>query len=86
MSETSELLTCREMVRLITDYLEEALPVDERLRFEQHIAICDGCTAYLDQMRELRRVSGTLSEDQLPAPARETFLQVFADWHSGGMR
>ena len=83
MSERTELLTCREMVRLITDYLEDSLPLAERLRFEQHLSICDGCTSYLDQMRVLSRASGGLSEDQLPEPMKQQFLAVFADWKKG---
>ena len=83
MTSETELLTCREMVRLITDYLEDALPAAERLRFEQHLAVCDGCTAYLDQMRQLNRLTGGLAEDQLPDPVKQQFLDVFADWKQG---
>ena len=46
MSQNFELLICREMVRLITAYPEDVLPLMERVRFEQHLSICDGCTAY----------------------------------------
>ena len=80
MTSETELLTCREMVRLITDYLEDALVPAERLRFEQHLSVCDGCTAYLDQMRQLTRLTGELSEDQLPEPVKQEFLKVFANW------
>ena len=44
-------LTCRELVELVTDYLEGALGDDERARFEAHLGGCAGCTAYLHQMR-----------------------------------
>ncbi len=37
----------------MTDYLEDALPAAERARFEAHLAECDGCTAYLEDMREM---------------------------------
>ena len=83
MNSDVELLTCREMVQLITDYLEHALPDAERLRFEHHLSLCDGCTAYLDQMRELHRLSGGLSEQRLPDATKREFLQVFADWKRG---
>ena len=69
------------MVQLITDYLEDDLPLAERLRFEQHLSICDGCTAYLDQMRALVQVSGSLTEDQLAEPMKQRMLGVFADWN-----
>jgi len=44
-------LTCRELVELVTDYLEGALDSTTRRRVDEHLAGCPGCTAYLDEMR-----------------------------------
>ena len=76
-------IPCREMVELVTDYLEGALPRRERRRFERHIAGCDGCTAYLDQMRQTLRVVGSLSEETIPVDARDALLHAFRDWRAG---
>jgi anti-sigma factor RsiW len=38
-----EDLRCRELVELVTDYLEGALAPAERARFEAHVADCPGC-------------------------------------------
>ena len=62
-------ITCKELVELVTDYLEGALDADMRARFEQHLAACAGCREYLDQMRMTIRATGQLSEDSLPAAA-----------------
>lgn len=43
-------LTCREVVELLTDHLEDALPPDERAHFEAHLDACPGCRAYVDQV------------------------------------
>ena len=43
-------LTCKELVELITGYLEGTLRGRQRRRFESHLAACDGCTRYLAQM------------------------------------
>ena len=75
-------LTCRELVELVTDYLEGRLPRADRFRFERHIAACDGCTTYLEQMRETIRLVGELREEDVTAPAREALLTAFRDWHS----
>ena len=40
-------LVCREMVELITDYLEGGLSRSQRRRFEAHLAGCEHCTEYL---------------------------------------
>ena len=44
-------LTCRELVELVTDYLEDALSPVERARFEAHVARCEGCDRYVEQVR-----------------------------------
>jgi anti-sigma factor RsiW len=70
-------LACRELVRIVTDYLEGALTVDERTRFEQHLVFCKGCSVYLKQMRDTLRATGRLSEESVPAAAREELLRAF---------
>jgi NAD(P)-dependent dehydrogenase (short-subunit alcohol dehydrogenase family) len=44
--------TCREVVELITDYLEARLPLEARTRLEQHLVFCDWCRVYLEQIGE----------------------------------
>ena len=73
-------LTCIELVELVTDYFEGALSRRDRRRFELHIAGCDGCTAYVEQMRVTMRVLGHLREDSLPPVARDALLHAFRDW------
>jgi anti-sigma factor RsiW len=75
-------LTCQEFVELVTDYLEGALPPEQHARFENHIAGCDGCTAYLEQMRETIRLTGTLREQQISPGALAALLHAFRDWAS----
>lgn len=79
-------LTCRELVHLVTAYLEGALPRAERLRFEAHLATCHGCTTYLEQLRETIRLVGALTEDAIAGPARATLLEAFRDWKQGAPR
>jgi anti-sigma factor RsiW len=73
-------LTCKELVELVTDYLEGSLTDGDRARFEAHIAGCENCTRYLAQMRETIRLTGMLTEEQLPAEQRDTLLDAFRDW------
>ncbi len=74
-------LTCKEMVEIVTDYLEGALSPEDRVRFEQHLALCDGCTYYVEQMRETIRLSGKVTEDQIPVAQRGRLLEAFRDWN-----
>ncbi len=77
-------MTCRELVELVTDYLEGTLPAAERARFEAHLADCPDCTNYLDQMRRTVQLLGTLSEETITPEAKERLLWAFRDWKQGG--
>ena len=73
-------IACRELVTLVTDYLEDRLTPDDRARFDAHIAGCPHCTAYVEQMRETIRLTGTLREEELPAEVREALLAALRGW------
>lgn len=72
-----EELTCRELVELVTDYLEGALALATRARFDEHIAGCQGCTAYMSQIRETLRLLGRLTEESVPDESRDSLLAAF---------
>jgi len=73
-------LTCHEVIEIISDYLEGALPADDHRRVEEHLAICDGCTTYLEQMRETIRLTGMLTEEQIPEDQKRDLLEAFRTW------
>jgi anti-sigma factor RsiW len=72
-------LACQEVVELVTAYLEDALAPDDRERFEEHLVFCDGCGAYLEQMRATIRLTGRLQRE-LPAELQERLLEAFRGW------
>jgi anti-sigma factor RsiW len=78
-----EELSCREVVEILGDYLEGAMPPDDRARLEEHLAGCDGCTAYLEQLRTTIRLSGRLSEEAVPSQAMAPLLEAFRAWRRG---
>ena len=73
-------ISCRELVELVTAYLEGALSLEDRLRFESHIEACDGCTAYLEQIRQTIAITGRLREEDIPPEAITELIKVFRDW------
>ena len=73
-------LPCRELVELVTDYLEERLSPIDRARFEAHLTECEACRTYLEQFRETIRVLGRLPEESLSPEAREALLTAFRGW------
>jgi anti-sigma factor RsiW len=74
--------TCKELVELVTEYLDDALAPAERAAFERHIASCNDCGVYLDQMRTTIAVLGDLPPERLPRSAREGLLATFRSWTS----
>jgi len=72
--------TCREVVELITDYLEARLPLEARTRLEQHLVFCDWCRVYLEQIRQTIRVAGAVSEESFSPEKREELVRLFRDW------
>lgn len=79
MSETTDM-RCQELVEVITDYLEGALSPRERVRFEEHLAVCDACRTYLEQMRATIQLTGALKTDSIPDRVREQLLAAFREW------
>jgi anti-sigma factor RsiW len=70
-------IVCRQLVELVTDYLEGSLDPDTLRRVEEHLAGCPGCTAYLDEMRVTMRLTGRLTEDDIAPEARDALLHAF---------
>lgn len=77
-------LSCRELVELVTDYLEGALSAAERARFEAHLTGCRGCRTYLRQMRQTLHVMGRLTEESIPEEAKQKLLARFREWKTAG--
>jgi len=76
-------MNCRQVVELMTDYLDGALSTEDRARFEEHIAGCDGCRAYLAQLRITREVVGRLAAESIPKAVEDDLLKAFRDWKTG---
>jgi anti-sigma factor RsiW len=78
-------MACKELVELVTDYIEGRLPSSEVVQFEAHLEICEGCRTYLDQMREVIDALGHLSEESVSPQARERLLTAFRGWKADGV-
>ncbi|MEU7874923.1 zf-HC2 domain-containing protein [Dactylosporangium sp. NPDC049140] len=73
-------MDCDEFVELVTAYLEGALDPATEQRFVAHLAECEGCDRYLEQVRRTIAELGRLPAASLPAPARDRLLEAFRDW------
>lgn len=76
-------LSCRELVELVTEYLEERLSYDDRTRFELHLGYCETCRMYLRQMREVLASAGEIREESIAPEAQDALLRAFRGWKGG---
>jgi anti-sigma factor RsiW len=75
-------LPCREVVEMVTDYLESALSPADRHRFEKHLEGCVHCTEYLAQMRETIRLTGRLTPEDLTPEMRTDLADLYRRWRT----
>jgi anti-sigma factor RsiW len=73
-------MACRELVEVVTDYLDGTLPDEDRRRLEDHLAECPYCITYIEQMRETIEALGTVSEESISAETRQHLLEAFRGW------
>ena len=57
-------LTCKEVVELVTDYQLDALEMDARVTFEQHLFGCTWCMTYLKQVERAVELTAQVGQPQ----------------------
>jgi anti-sigma factor RsiW len=70
-------LVCQQAVELMSDYLDGSLSRRDRRRLTAHLALCDACTAYLEQLRVTIAASGVISVNELSPEVLETLTELF---------
>jgi anti-sigma factor RsiW len=70
-------ISCQEVVEAITDYLEGKLSPEDAAILEAHLALCEGCQWYLDQMRITIATVGRVEDEAVPADVRDAVLAAF---------
>ena len=78
-------LVCIEFVEIVTSYLEGALSIQDRERFECHFDACPHCARYLLQLRETIVLTNRLTVDDvdvLEPAARDDLMAAFRSYQS----
>ena len=73
-------ITCQQLTEALTDYLEGAMPLEDRERFDAHLALCDGCVHYVTQMRQTIAATHELRSETVEATAPDELLSAFRAW------
>ena len=73
------MITCREFVEFLMDYLSGELPEDRRSTFDLHLAMCSACVAYMKSYQETVKLGKAVFADldeQLPAEVPEDLVRA----------
>ncbi|MGA8835035.1 MAG: zf-HC2 domain-containing protein [Candidatus Sulfotelmatobacter sp.] len=68
-------ISCEEVWREISNYLEDATSAELRARMEEHFKGCKHCTAVLDGTRNVVRLVGAAGAFELPAGLSDRLYQ-----------
>lgn len=74
---------CREVVELVTDYLEGTMAPRDRARFEAHLAGCPHCREYLAQMRRTLELMGRIEPEDVAPEVQEELVALYRRWREG---
>jgi anti-sigma factor RsiW len=74
------MLTCRDLVEVVGDYLEGSLPPDRHAEVVAHLEHCEDCLRYLTQLQSTLRILPTVSSPNLSAEQRSAAVDAFREW------
>lgn len=77
--EDTRALDCNELVELVTAYFDDALDPSPRARLESHLAECDGCRTYLEQMRLTIEAAGAVEPEAVPPDVLRRLTAAFRE-------
>jgi anti-sigma factor RsiW len=73
-------LECREVVELLTEFLSDAVPPEDRARLEQHLLVCPPCTLHLAQLKTTIGLTRELGRADDSAVAPAPVIDLFRRW------
>lgn len=81
-------MTCREFIEFLLDYVSGELPESEQALFEEHLAVCRSCVAYLSNYRDtIELTKAALCDPDEPVPEdvpEDLVAAVLAARRAGG--
>ena len=84
MTAATDELTCRDVADFVADYRTNELPAGARSLFEEHLAECPDCVAYLGSYDDtVRLTKAAYDTDAVEAGVPERLVRaIVAAWRS----
>jgi len=70
------LLTCKDFLRDLSDYLDESLEAEIRAKIEAHIAECPNCWVIADTTRRTIQIYKGMEPHPLPREVESRLMQA----------
>ena len=74
-------IACRDLVEIVTDYLEGLLDEGTAARVATHLEQCPGCEEYIEQMRTTIRLVGRVPVETISPEVKLGLMNAFLDFH-----
>ena len=78
------MLTCKEFLQELNDYLDEAVDVQLRRRIEAHITECPNCFVILDTTKRTIQVYKGMQPQTLPDEVHSRLIKAVERKLAGG--
>jgi anti-sigma factor RsiW len=78
-ADPGSTVVCRQVVELVTDYLEGALPRHLRDSVERHLRACPPCVLYVEQMRTTAAALREVPVESIDPSTRAQLVSAFRD-------
>jgi anti-sigma factor RsiW len=76
--------TCKDVIDLLTEFMEGGLPPGEVRSIEDHLALCPACKEFLETLRKTSAAARNLRVDEVPEEChRELLALVGAELQKG---
>ena len=70
------MLTCKDFLRELSDYLDESLEAEVRSKIEAHIAECPNCWVIADTTRKTIKIYKGMEPHPLPEDVESRLMQA----------
>jgi len=70
------LLTCKDFLRELSDYLDESLEAEIRSKIEAHIAECPNCWVIADTTRKTIKIYKGMEPHPLPGDVESRLMEA----------
>lgn len=72
-------MTCRDVIEVLADFVDGAMPAALAAELERHLQGCDPCRAYLATYRKARALGTVAGRIEMPAEMQARLRRFLAD-------